>query len=147
MTKILLAAAFISSLALADAAMPPNMQMSLNHPTDKANSMESRKALREARMAEAKAQAEKVRVACEADVASIGCKDGPMLMKCVSDYKRAHKDFQFSEGCANAMKERTENRLNRIKESQHARKPIHEMHHIKSEGVKPVSQPASGDSK
>lgn len=136
MKKIILSLALIltTSIVYADIALPPS---SSDH-SKAVSKMDERKALREQRMAEMKAQAEKVRVACEADIAKTGCKEGPAMMKCVGDYKRKNKDFAFSEGCTTAMQERTNMRRNSIIESRKARK----IHHEKKQ-ASPVSADAT----
>jgi len=50
--------------------------------------------------------AEAVDSACTADAATAGCgseKVGTGLLKCMHAYKKAHKDFKFSDGCKSAM--------------------------------------------
>jgi hypothetical protein len=48
------------------------------------------------------ANAEAVNAACSADATTAGCTDkvvGTGLVKCLADYKKAHPEFKFSEGC------------------------------------------------
>lgn len=49
--------------------------------------------------------------ACAADVATTGCTgEGKEKMKCMHEYKKANKDFKFSEGCKMAFKDAREDR-------------------------------------
>ena len=54
-----------------------------------------------------------VKDACAADVVTTGCKgEGKEKMKCLQDYKKANKDFKFSEGCKAAFhKHREEKKM------------------------------------
>jgi hypothetical protein len=48
------------------------------------------------------ANADAVNAACTADASTAGCSDkvvGTGLLKCLTDYKKAHPEFKFSEGC------------------------------------------------
>lgn len=52
------------------------------------------------------ADATAVNAACSADAGTAGCgseKVGTGLLKCLHAYKKANKDFKFSEGCKSAM--------------------------------------------
>src|SRR5690348_8562000 len=52
-----------------------------------------------------KANADAVTAACETDASTAGCTDktvGSGLLKCLADYKKAHPEFKFSEGCKTA---------------------------------------------
>lgn len=52
-----------------------------------------------------------VKDACATDVATTGCKgEGKEKMQCLREYKKANKDFKFSEGCKSAFKEVREDR-------------------------------------
>lgn len=56
---------------------------------------------------ELKEDAQAINAACKADAATAGCADavvGKGLLKCLHQYKEAHKDHKFSEGCREAMK-------------------------------------------
>lgn len=61
-------------------------------------------------MAEAKRSdsiKEEINKACATDAATSGCegkKVGTGLLKCLRAYKKAHKDFKFSESCKAARK-------------------------------------------
>jgi hypothetical protein len=51
------------------------------------------------------ANAEAVNAACATDASTAGCSDkvvGTGLLKCLADYKKAHPEFKFSEGCKTA---------------------------------------------
>ena len=51
--------------------------------------------------------AQAINAACTSDATTAGCgseKVGTGLLKCLSSYKKAHKDFKFAEGCKSAMK-------------------------------------------
>ncbi len=57
--------------------------------------------------------AQATNTACASDAATAGCGDqkvGTGLMKCMWGYKKAHKDFKFSEGCRTAMKTQREDK-------------------------------------
>lgn len=52
-----------------------------------------------------------VKEACSADVATTGCTaKGKEQVKCLQDYKKANKDFKFSESCKASFKEAKEER-------------------------------------
>lgn len=116
MKKLLLTVSALilsSSLSFADIAAPPT---------------KSKEAMRE----EMKAQMEQVKTACAPDVAAAGCSgEAREVMKCMREYKKNNKEFKFSEGCREAMKDGHEMR----KERKMARK-AHKKHkmHNKSEG-------------
>ncbi len=61
-----------------------------------------------ANAAESKASdAQAVNTACSTDAATAGCgteKVGTGLLKCLAAYKKAHKDFKFSDTCVAARK-------------------------------------------
>ncbi len=60
-----------------------------------------------------KEDAQAINSACKADAATAGCGDevvGKGLLKCLHNYKKAHKDYKFSEGCREAMKQLKEDR-------------------------------------
>ena len=49
-----------------------------------------------------------VESACSADASTTGCSGkevGKGLLKCMHEYKKAHKDFKFSDSCKGARKE------------------------------------------
>ena len=53
------------------------------------------------------ADAQAVNTACAQDGVTAGCGDkkvGTGLLRCLAAYKKAHKDFKFSESCKNAKK-------------------------------------------
>ncbi|MBI3557541.1 MAG: hypothetical protein HY074_14865 [Deltaproteobacteria bacterium] len=55
-----------------------------------------------------KADRQEIDTACTADAATAGCGGevvGKGLLKCLHGYKKAHKDFKFSDGCKAAMKQ------------------------------------------
>jgi len=59
------------------------------------------------------ADAQAVDMACTQDAATAKCGDekvGTGLMKCLHAYKKANKDFKFSDGCKSAMKTMHEDR-------------------------------------
>ena len=79
-TKVLLAAAMLFAISFnahaADAALKPDAK-----PTDNP---------------------------CKPEANASGCEDlvaGKGLLKCMSSYKMANRDFKFSEGCSEAMKQ------------------------------------------
>jgi hypothetical protein len=50
-----------------------------------------------------------INTACASDSSTAGCgneKVGTGLLKCLHAYKKAHKDFKFSDDCKKAMKQR-----------------------------------------
>ncbi len=54
-----------------------------------------------------KADAQAVDSACTSDAAAAGCGGevvGKGLLRCLHNYKEAHKEFKFSAGCREAMK-------------------------------------------
>ncbi|HEY6094787.1 MAG TPA: hypothetical protein VIU93_07520 [Gallionellaceae bacterium] len=58
-----------------------------------------------------KADNQAVDSACKAEAQTAGCGSevvGKGLLKCMGAYKKAHKDFKYSEGCRDAMKQRRE---------------------------------------
>ena len=58
--------------------------------------------------AEMEAQRNAVESACAADATTTGCSGkevGKGLLKCMHEYKKAHKDFKFSDSCKSATKE------------------------------------------
>ena len=60
-----------------------------------------------AHAADIKSDKEGVNAACVQDAATAGCGSevvGKGLLKCLHTYKKAHKDYKFSEGCKSAMK-------------------------------------------
>ncbi len=60
-----------------------------------------------------KADAQAINQACKNDAANTGCGGevvGKGLLKCMHAYKQAHKDYKFSEGCRDAMKQMKEDR-------------------------------------
>ena len=62
----------------------------------------SKEAIRE----EVKAQREQVKSACSSDVSTTGCTgEGREQLKCIREYKKAHKDFKFSDACKAARKQ------------------------------------------
>ena len=64
-----------------------------------------------------------VKDACASDVATTGCTgEGKEKMKCLHDYKKANKDFKFSEGCKSAFHENREEK----KQKRDERKAKHE---------------------
>lgn len=57
--------------------------------------------------ADMKSDKEGVAAACTQDSATAGCGSevvGKGLLKCLHEYKKAHKEYKFSEGCKSAMK-------------------------------------------
>ncbi len=61
-----------------------------------------------------KADAQAIDSACKAEAATAGCGDevvGKGLLKCMGQYKKAHKDFRFSDGCRSAIKQLREDRM------------------------------------
>lgn len=63
--------------------------------------------------AEMKADARAIDQACQSDAANTGCTGevvGKGLLKCMRAYKKAHKEYKFSEGCREAMKKMKEDR-------------------------------------
>ncbi|OIR16918.1 hypothetical protein GALL_27390 [mine drainage metagenome] len=63
--------------------------------------------------AELSADAQDVNSACRADAEVTGCGQevvGGGLLKCMGSYKRAHREFRFSEGCRDAMKQMKQDR-------------------------------------
>lgn len=57
------------------------------------------------------AYANDVKEACSADVATSGCTaKGKEQVKCLHEYKKANKDFKFSESCKASFKEAKEER-------------------------------------
>lgn len=66
-------------------------------------------------LAQAGEKADAVLTACSAEAQSTGCTDkkiGKGLLKCMKTYKKQHKDFTFSDGCKNSMKELRQARKN-----------------------------------
>ncbi len=62
---------------------------------------------------EIKADAQAINQACKGDASNTGCGGevvGKGLLKCMHAYKQAHKDYKFSEGCRDAMKQMKEDR-------------------------------------
>lgn len=60
------------------------------------------------------ADAQAVDSACTQDAATASCgneKVGTGLLKCLHAYKKAHKDFKFSDGCKTAMKTMHKDRM------------------------------------
>ncbi len=60
-----------------------------------------------------KQDAQAINSACKADAATAGCGDevvGKGLLKCLHAYKKSHKEYKFSEGCRDAMKQLKEDR-------------------------------------
>lgn len=60
-----------------------------------------------------KADAQAINQACKNDAANTGCGGevvGKGLLKCMHAYKQSHKDYKFSEGCRDAMKQMKEDR-------------------------------------
>ncbi len=60
-----------------------------------------------------KADAQAINQACKSDASNTGCGGevvGKGLLKCMHAYKQAHKDYKFSEGCRDAMKQMREDR-------------------------------------
>ncbi len=58
-----------------------------------------------------KADNQAVDSACKAEAQTAGCGSevvGKGLLKCMGAYKKAHKDFKYSEGCRDAMKQRSQ---------------------------------------
>ena len=56
-----------------------------------------------------KADNDAINTACASDAQTAGCggeKVGKGLLKCLGAYKKAHKDFKFSDACRDAMKQR-----------------------------------------
>lgn len=54
------------------------------------------------------ADAQAIDNACKTEAAAAGCGQevvGKGLLKCMGSYKKAHKDFKFSDGCRSAMKQ------------------------------------------
>ena len=52
-----------------------------------------------------------VKDACASDLATTGCTgEGKAQINCLHEYKKANKDFKFSEGCKVAFKEHKEER-------------------------------------
>lgn len=63
--------------------------------------------------AEFSADAQDVNNACRADAEVAGCGQevvGGGLLKCMGNYKRVHREFRFSEGCRDAMKQMKQDR-------------------------------------
>jgi hypothetical protein len=57
--------------------------------------------------------AQAINQACTGDAANTGCGGevvGKGLLKCMHAYKKAHKDYKFSDGCKDAMKQMHEDR-------------------------------------
>jgi hypothetical protein len=51
------------------------------------------------------ANAEAINAACTTDASTAGCTGkvvGTGLLKCIADYKKAHPEFTYSEGCKTA---------------------------------------------
>ncbi len=62
---------------------------------------------------EMKADAQAIDSACSKDAEEVGCGGkvvGKGLLKCMHEYKEAHKDHKYSEGCRDAMKKAREDR-------------------------------------
>ncbi len=60
-----------------------------------------------------KADAQAIDNACKSDASNTGCGGevvGKGLLKCMHAYKQAHKEYKFSEGCRDAMKQMREDR-------------------------------------
>ena len=58
--------------------------------------------------AQMEAQRNAVESACSAEATETGCTGmevGKGLLKCMHEYKKAHKDFKFSDGCKEATKD------------------------------------------
>lgn len=58
--------------------------------------------------AEMEAGRNAVESACTAEASETGCTGkevGKGLLKCMHEYKKAHKDFKFSDACKNATKD------------------------------------------
>ncbi len=54
---------------------------------------------------EIKAQVAQIKAACAADIATTGCtSEGREQMRCIKEYKKAHKEFKFSDACKDARK-------------------------------------------
>lgn len=54
------------------------------------------------------ADAQGVNAACQAEASTAGCGNevvGKGLLKCMTAYKQAHKEFKYSDGCKGAMKQ------------------------------------------
>ena len=57
--------------------------------------------------ADMKSDKDAVNAACSQDAGTAGCGSevvGKGLLKCLHAYKKAHKEFKFSDGCKSAMK-------------------------------------------
>lgn len=60
-----------------------------------------------------------LKAACADDIAATGCTaEGKEQFKCMREFKKANKDFKFSDGCKSARKELREER----KEKREAKK-------------------------
>ncbi len=60
-----------------------------------------------------KEDAQAINAACKADASTAGCGNevvGKGLLKCLRNYKQAHKEYKFSQGCRDAMKQLREDR-------------------------------------
>jgi hypothetical protein len=60
-----------------------------------------------------KADREAVNASCSADAQTAGCGSevvGKGLLKCLHNYKKAHKEFKFSDSCKSAMKKLKEDK-------------------------------------
>lgn len=60
-----------------------------------------------------KSDAQAINQACKNDAANTGCGGevvGKGLLKCMHTYKQSHKDYKFSAGCRDAMKQMKEDR-------------------------------------
>jgi hypothetical protein len=61
-----------------------------------------------AHAADMKADKQNVDTQCTADAATAGCgteQVGTGLMKCLHAYKKAHKEYKFTDGCKSAMQQ------------------------------------------
>lgn len=87
-TTVLLVLTAVSTMAMA------------NDPAANPKKAELRQKMQEAKVA--------AQTACASDAAAAGCTGkeiGTGLMKCIHEYKKAHKDFAVSEQCKNSTKE------------------------------------------
>lgn len=99
-----------------DAAPPAT---STPPPASSATPAKTREQARE----EIRAQMERVRNACAADVGNAGCssQQGRRAIKCVQKYKKKHSEFQLSDSCKTALEEGRQLR-NQIKMAKRQRK-------------------------
>lgn len=69
--------------------------------------VKSKEEIREHIREEIRERVEKTKAACAADMATMGCaaEEGRVLAKCVREYRKAHKDFKYSEECQAARKQ------------------------------------------